>query len=58
MQFLALRPGVHSIASLTLLDVESGFTKNLKSIMDVVVHDLSEANLLAANTNATLSLLA
>ncbi|KAF8523143.1 hypothetical protein BU17DRAFT_86296 [Hysterangium stoloniferum] len=30
MQFLALRPGIHPIASLTLTDVESGFSKNLK----------------------------
>ncbi|KIJ45123.1 hypothetical protein M422DRAFT_251317 [Sphaerobolus stellatus SS14] len=57
MQFLALRPGVHSIASLTLADTETGFTKNLKSVMDVVVHDLNETKLLR-NTSASISLLA
>ncbi|GJJ08762.1 hypothetical protein Clacol_002981 [Clathrus columnatus] len=39
MRFLALRPGVHPISSLTLTDVETDFSKNLKSVMDVVIHE-------------------
>lgn len=39
MQFFALRVGVHSISSLTLTDVETGYSKNLKSVMDVVIHE-------------------
>ncbi|KAF8868627.1 hypothetical protein BD779DRAFT_1593722 [Infundibulicybe gibba] len=35
----ASRPGVHSIDTLTLTDIESGFSMNLRSVMDVVVHD-------------------
>ncbi|KAF9554996.1 hypothetical protein CPC08DRAFT_821343 [Agrocybe pediades] len=39
MDFLAVSPGVHSIDTLTLTDVESGFSTNLRSVLDVVVHD-------------------
>ncbi|KAG6872560.1 hypothetical protein C0995_008833 [Termitomyces sp. Mi166 len=42
MEFLAMTPGVHSIEALTLTDVESGYSMNLRSVMDVVVHDLSD----------------
>lgn len=42
MQFLALRPGIHPVASLTLTDVESGFSKNLKSVMDIIIHEIDE----------------
>ncbi|RDB17387.1 hypothetical protein Hypma_001684 [Hypsizygus marmoreus] len=42
MEFLAMTPGVHSIDTLTLTDVESGFSMNLRSVMDVVVHDPSD----------------
>ncbi|GBE80412.1 hypothetical protein SCP_0301270 [Sparassis crispa] len=37
MDFLALAPGVHSVDTLTLTDVRTGFTMHLKSVMDVVV---------------------
>ncbi|KAJ3879915.1 TRAPP trafficking subunit Trs65-domain-containing protein [Lentinula edodes] len=39
MKFLAMSPGVHSIDTLTLTDVESGLAMNLRSVMDVVVHE-------------------
>ncbi|KAJ3988598.1 TRAPP trafficking subunit Trs65-domain-containing protein [Lentinula detonsa] len=39
MKFLAVSPGVHSIDTLTLTDVESGLAMNLRSVMDVVVHE-------------------
>ncbi|KAF8909732.1 TRAPP trafficking subunit Trs65-domain-containing protein [Gymnopilus junonius] len=39
MNFVAVSPGVHSIDTLTLTDVESGFSTNLRSVLDVVVHD-------------------
>ncbi|KAF7352535.1 hypothetical protein MVEN_01218600 [Mycena venus] len=39
MEFLAVTPGVHSITTLTLTDVESGFSMNLRSVMDIVVHE-------------------
>ncbi|KAI0637607.1 TRAPP trafficking subunit Trs65-domain-containing protein [Trametes polyzona] len=39
MDFLALAPGVHSIDTLTLTDVQTGFTMNLKSVIDVIVHE-------------------
>ncbi|KAF9011730.1 hypothetical protein BDQ17DRAFT_1387346 [Cyathus striatus] len=32
-------PGVHSIEALTLTDIETGYSMNLCSVMDVVVHD-------------------
>ncbi|GLB39687.1 putative TRAPP trafficking subunit Trs65 [Lyophyllum shimeji] len=41
MEFLAVTPGVHSIDALTLTDIESGFSMNLRSVMDIVVHDPS-----------------
>ncbi|KAL0571660.1 hypothetical protein V5O48_010300 [Marasmius crinis-equi] len=41
MDFIALAPGVHSIDSLTLTDTESGYAMNLRSVMDVVVHENS-----------------
>ncbi|TFK73162.1 hypothetical protein BDN72DRAFT_814997 [Pluteus cervinus] len=39
MQFLAISPGVHAVETLTLTDIESGYSTNLRSVMDVVVHD-------------------
>ncbi|KAJ7167476.1 TRAPP trafficking subunit Trs65-domain-containing protein [Mycena filopes] len=39
MEFLAVTPGVHSINTLTLTDVESGYSLNLRSVMDIVVHE-------------------
>ncbi|KIP06996.1 hypothetical protein PHLGIDRAFT_436056 [Phlebiopsis gigantea 11061_1 CR5-6] len=39
MDFLALAPGVHSVDTLTLTDIQSGFSMNLRSVMDVVVHE-------------------
>ncbi|KAJ4468894.1 TRAPP trafficking subunit Trs65-domain-containing protein [Lentinula aciculospora] len=39
MKFLAVSPGVHSIDTLTLTDVESGLAMNLRSVMDIVVHE-------------------
>jgi len=57
MQFLALRPGVHSITSLTFTDVESGFTKNLKSVMDIVVYNGEDSLLQTTDNIANLSLL-
>jgi len=39
MQFLAVTPGVHAIDALTLTDIESGYSVNLRSVMDVVVHE-------------------
>ncbi|KAH7104095.1 TRAPP trafficking subunit Trs65-domain-containing protein [Auriculariales sp. MPI-PUGE-AT-0066] len=37
--FIALHPGVHNITSLRLTDVDSGFSINMRSIMEVVVHE-------------------
>ncbi|KAJ7592385.1 TRAPP trafficking subunit Trs65-domain-containing protein [Mycena floridula] len=42
MEFLAVTPGVHSIDTLTLVDVESGFSMNLRSVMDIVVHEITD----------------
>ncbi|KAF8177678.1 TRAPP trafficking subunit Trs65-domain-containing protein [Pholiota molesta] len=39
MEFLAVSPGVHAIDTLTLTDVETGFSTNLRSVLDIVVHD-------------------
>jgi len=39
MQFLALRPGLHSVDTLTITDTEAEFTLNLRSVMEVVVHE-------------------
>ncbi|KAJ7653475.1 TRAPP trafficking subunit Trs65-domain-containing protein [Mycena rosella] len=39
MEFLAVTPGVHSINTLTLTDVVSGYSMNLRSVMDIVVHE-------------------
>ncbi|THH31398.1 hypothetical protein EUX98_g2797 [Antrodiella citrinella] len=39
MDFLALLPGVHAIDTLTLTDIQSGFTMDLRSVIDVVVHE-------------------
>jgi len=41
MQFLAVTPGVHSIDVLTLTDIESGYSMNLRSVMDVVIHEFT-----------------
>lgn len=41
MEFLALAPGVHTIDTLVLTDIESGKSMNLRSVMDIVVHDPS-----------------
>ncbi|KAJ8072004.1 hypothetical protein PM082_015562 [Marasmius tenuissimus] len=42
MEFIALAPGVHSIDTLTLTDTETGFAMNLRSVMDIVVHEKNE----------------
>ncbi|PIL28002.1 hypothetical protein GSI_09853 [Ganoderma sinense ZZ0214-1] len=39
MDFLALAPGVHSIDTLTLTDIQSGVTMNLRSVIDIIVHE-------------------
>ncbi|KAF9227179.1 hypothetical protein BS17DRAFT_775073 [Gyrodon lividus] len=39
MDFLAISPGVHAISILTLTDIETGYSMNLRSVMDVVVHE-------------------
>ncbi|KAI0360396.1 hypothetical protein OH77DRAFT_1418315 [Trametes cingulata] len=39
MDFLALAPGVHSIDTLTLTDIQTGFTMNLRSVIDIIVHE-------------------
>ncbi|EGO00461.1 hypothetical protein SERLA73DRAFT_168196 [Serpula lacrymans var. lacrymans S7.3] len=39
MDFMAMKPGVHSVEVLTLTDIESGFAMNLRSVMDIVVHE-------------------
>ncbi|KAI0065986.1 hypothetical protein BV25DRAFT_1989048 [Artomyces pyxidatus] len=42
MEFLALTPGVHPIDTLTLTDVETGYSMNLRSVMDIVVHETAQ----------------
>jgi hypothetical protein len=42
MQFMAMTPGVHPVDTLTLTDVETGYSVNLRSIMDIVVHDRAD----------------
>jgi hypothetical protein len=42
MQFIAMPPGVHPVDTLTLTDVETGYSVNLRSIMDIVVHDRAD----------------
>ncbi|EJF65622.1 hypothetical protein DICSQDRAFT_178131 [Dichomitus squalens LYAD-421 SS1] len=39
MDFLALAPGVHPIDTLTLTDIQSNFTMNLRSVIDIIVHE-------------------
>ncbi|KAF7980356.1 hypothetical protein HWV62_38801 [Athelia sp. TMB] len=39
LRFLAITPGVHSIDTLTLTDIVSGYSMNLRSVMDIVVHE-------------------
>ncbi|KAI0663675.1 TRAPP trafficking subunit Trs65-domain-containing protein [Cubamyces menziesii] len=39
MDFLALAPGVHSIDTLTLTDIQTGFAMNLRSVIDIIVHE-------------------
>jgi len=39
MDFMALAPGVHPVDILTLTDIESGYSVNLRSVMDIVVHE-------------------
>ncbi|KAI0646028.1 TRAPP trafficking subunit Trs65-domain-containing protein [Trametes meyenii] len=39
MDFLALAPGVHTIDTLTLTDIQTGFTMNLRSVIDIIVHE-------------------
>lgn len=43
MDFLALTPGVHSVETLTLTDVETGYAVNLRSVVDIVVHEPLES---------------
>ncbi|KAH9856430.1 TRAPP trafficking subunit Trs65-domain-containing protein [Lenzites betulinus] len=39
MDFLALAPGVHAIDTLTLTDIQTGYAMNLRSVIDVIVHE-------------------
>ncbi|KAH8107648.1 TRAPP trafficking subunit Trs65-domain-containing protein [Cristinia sonorae] len=39
MDFLALSPGVHAIDTLTLSDIQSGYSIDLRSVIDIVVHE-------------------
>ncbi|KAG9316779.1 TRAPP trafficking subunit Trs65-domain-containing protein [Chiua virens] len=39
MDFIAISPGVHSVDVLTLTDIETGYAVNLRSVMDIVVHE-------------------
>ncbi|KAG6375520.1 TRAPP trafficking subunit Trs65-domain-containing protein [Boletus reticuloceps] len=39
MDFLAISPGMHSVDILTLTDIETGYAVNLRSVMDIVVHE-------------------
>ncbi|KZW02004.1 hypothetical protein EXIGLDRAFT_665742 [Exidia glandulosa HHB12029] len=39
--FIALQPGVHAISALSLTDIETRYTINMRSIMDIVVHEAS-----------------
>lgn len=41
MQFIALRTGVHVIDALTLRDIESDAVTDLRSVMNVVVLEMS-----------------
>jgi len=43
MDFLALSPGVHPVDTLMLTDIETGYAVNLRSVMDIVVHELPDA---------------
>lgn len=42
MEFIAVTPGVHTLEVLTFTDVESGFSMNLRNVMDIVVHEVNE----------------
>ncbi|KAH7888903.1 TRAPP trafficking subunit Trs65-domain-containing protein [Phlebopus sp. FC_14] len=42
MDFIALLPGVHSVDVLTLTDIETGYSVNLRSVTDIVVHERDE----------------
>ena len=37
MVFLAVSPGVHTIAALTLTDIESGYSINLRCVISQVI---------------------
>ncbi|KAG1870266.1 TRAPP trafficking subunit Trs65-domain-containing protein [Suillus subalutaceus] len=39
MDFLAMTPGVHSVEILSLTDIETGFSMDLRSVLDIVVHE-------------------
>ncbi|KIK99384.1 hypothetical protein PAXRUDRAFT_532659 [Paxillus rubicundulus Ve08.2h10] len=39
MDFVAVSPGVHTIDVLTLTDIETGYSMNLRSVMDIAVHE-------------------
>ncbi|KAG0700370.1 TRAPP trafficking subunit Trs65-domain-containing protein [Suillus ampliporus] len=39
MDFLAMTPGVHSVEALSLTDIETGFSMDLRSVLDIVVHE-------------------
>ncbi|OAX41149.1 hypothetical protein K503DRAFT_536318 [Rhizopogon vinicolor AM-OR11-026] len=42
MDFLAMTPGVHSVEILSLTDIETGFSMNLRSVLDIVVHERTQ----------------
>lgn len=39
MDFLAMTPGVHSVEIISLTDIETGFSMDLRSVLDIVVHE-------------------
>jgi hypothetical protein len=39
MDFLAMTPGVHSVDILSFTDIETGFSMDLRSVLDIVVHE-------------------
>ncbi|KDN37902.1 hypothetical protein RSAG8_09876, partial [Rhizoctonia solani AG-8 WAC10335] len=55
MRFLAIQPGSHSVDTLTLTDVETGYAINLRDTMNVVVHKREEAPSQAPTASAAIS---
>ncbi|KAH7344714.1 TRAPP trafficking subunit Trs65-domain-containing protein [Rhizoctonia solani] len=55
MRFLAIQPGSHSVDTLTLTDVETGYAINLRDTVNVVVHKREEATSQAVTPSAEIS---